>query len=273
MQAENIVDQKYWNKGYKGRVLSIADNPVTKEIDRLLYIFDKKGMKPGRGSLCFEVGCYPGGILAHLGKKHGYVVNGVDLTSELDDRFLNFFLSENIKTGILIQDDFKHCINQLYKENITFDVVYSVGFIEHFRNYNDVILFCGRILKPGGLMIVETPNFRGRIQYAMHYIADKENLNRHVIAAMNPEEWARALSSQGYEILHKGYFGGFRYWSDIQRRTIFQKVANKCFIYVSHLLEGKKIKNSMLYSPYCILVARKWEKKEQKENEKEKSSL
>lgn len=273
MQAENIADQKYWDKSYEGRVLSIADNPITKELDRLFQMLDKKGIKPGRGSSCFEVGCYPGGFLAYFGKKHGYEVNGVDLTSELDDSFLNFFMRENIKTGILIQDDFQHCIDQLYRENITFDVVYSIGFIEHFRDYNDVILFCGRILKPGGLMIVETPNFRGRVQHVMHYIADKQNLNRYVIAAMNPEEWARVLGSQGYEIFHKGYFGGFRYWSDIQRRTIFQKVANKCFVCVSHMLENKNIKNSMSYSPYCILVARKREEKEQKENENKKSCL
>lgn len=251
----------------------MSDNPVTKEFDRLFEDLDRKGLKPGRESSCFEVGCYPGGILAYFGKKYGYAVNGVDITSELDDRFLEFFQKEKIKTGILVRDDFTRCIRKLAEDNIQFDIVYSVGFIEHFRDYNDVILFCGRILKPGGILIVETPNFRGGVQYAMHYLADKRNLSRHVVKAMNPEEWARVLSHHGYEILHTGYFGGFRYWSDIQHRNVFQKVLNRCFIYASRAMAGRTIKNSSLYSPYCILAARKLGGKEQKENEEEKSCL
>lgn len=250
----NIVDQSYWNQSYTNYEFRIADNNVTREFDRLL---EEIGLLPEFGSSCFEVGCYPGGYLAYFGKKYGYVVNGVDLTDQLNENLSKWLVTENIKVGKIERDDFSNYINSLYKDRIVFDFVYSCGFIEHFKNYNDVLLEHDKILKPNGLLLITTPNFRGAIQNILHRLVDKENLKRHVVAAMNPGDWEKVLCNKGYDILYKGYFGGFEFWSDVQKRNLLQKVLNRIMTGCSNKLKSKHIKNCSAYSPYCILLAKK----------------
>lgn len=40
----------------------------------------------------------------------------------------------------------------------SFDVIYSMGTIEHIRQYREAVLECYRILKPGGIIFLGVPN-------------------------------------------------------------------------------------------------------------------
>ena len=48
--------------------------------------------------------------------------------------------------------------NKLPFRNASFDIVYSIEVIEHLRSPYDFLLECFRILKPGGKLLISTPN-------------------------------------------------------------------------------------------------------------------
>ncbi len=251
MNNINIVEQKYWNNSYDNYKFYIADDVVTQKIDMILEK-ERKNIKN-----CFEVGCYPGRYLAHFAKKFSLEANGIDKTNKLNDSFINWLKDNSVEIGNVVCGDAFEYIDKLYKDRIKYDLVYSIGFIEHFLNYKEVIKIQDKILKENGVLIIETPNFRGKIQNIMHKLVDQENLNRHVVEAMNPDEWEKILKEMNYQIITKEYFGGFKFWVDIQNRNILQKILLFIFNKISIFLKNKIKRNNAAYSPYCLLVARK----------------
>ena len=145
----------------------------------------------------------------------------------------------------------------LHKGGGGYDVVCSWGFIEHFQDYLDVIMEHDKILAKNGLLIIFVPNFRGFFQQTAHRIFDIENLNHHVLASMNPNEWAETLRASDYEILFCGYCGGIDFWTGRQKRNIVQRVLLRVLRKTVKVLRKFVKRNSSLYSPYCGIIARK----------------
>jgi 2-polyprenyl-3-methyl-5-hydroxy-6-metoxy-1,4-benzoquinol methylase len=213
---KTVVDQEYWDESYRQFYFYTARDCITEKVDAVLDAFVKE--QPVLD--CFEVGCFPGRYLAHFCKKYGFQANGVDAAEKMDDRFREWLTHGGVSIGTLQKGDAFAYIDELYAQNRTFDFVYSLGLIEHFVDYMEVIKYHAKIVRPGGLMVIICPNYRSVVQYIKHALLDRENRKRHVIRSMNPRKWARSLQKEGFSIREAGCFGG------------------------SH-------------SPYCILVAQK----------------
>ena len=71
--------------------------------------------------------------------------------------------------------------------NEKFDIVLSLGFIEHFNNFCGVIFDHATLCKTGGTVIIGAPNFASPIQRALHRVLDKDNLSNHVLETMYPK--------------------------------------------------------------------------------------
>lgn len=254
---ESVVDQSYWDSGYKNIKFSIANDDVTKKISDSFDEILAENISLQKELSCFEIGFYPARYLSFWGKRYNMVVNGVDLTGELDGRIEKWLRENDIKVGVLEHGDFVKCISKLSSDGIAYDVVYSAGFIEHFDNYADVIRMHDKILRPGGIMFITVPNFRGIIQWLLHLMVDKKNLDRHVIRSMNPNEWESIVLPLGYKTIEKGYFGGFDFWVDNQKRNAIQKFLLKVIMRINSKLHNSNMRNSKAYSPYCILIAKK----------------
>lgn len=259
MNEQNIVKQHYWDGSYRKFDFYIADDIVSKKMDSILESEQFTGGK------CFEIGCFPCRYLAHFAKKFACQINGVDKTSYVDKKLMDWLNLQDIEIGTILRKDAFEYIDELYKNSKVFDFVYFVGFIEHFKNYKEVILYHDKIVRENGILVIETPNFRGVLQYILHLLVDKKNLDRHVVRSMNVKEWAELLSENGYDIIYQGYFGGFCFWADIQKRNVIQKILLKVFGMFSAYFDQKEIKNSQIYSPYCLVAARKRISNENKE--------
>ena len=112
------------------------------------------------------------------------------------------------------------------------------------------------LVAPGGVILIETPNFRGWVQQLLHRVLDATNLRRHHLPAMKPEKWAAVLRKEGFEIVSSGYLGRFQFWTD---SPPFNYVQQKLYNQVLHLtprLERMRPGSAAL-SPYCVLIARK----------------
>ncbi len=112
-------------------------------------------------------------------------------------------------------------------------------------------------IKPGGYLMITTPNFRGMVQYVLHRWLDNQNLKRHNIDSMRPEKWKQLLEDKNYEILYCGYVGGFSFWIEDSLDSVLKDKAMGAIRLISEGLSEKKIPSSKAYSPHCGIIARK----------------
>jgi SAM-dependent methyltransferase len=244
MSDRALVDQSYWDQAYNDLPPTIA--PST---DHVRQWVEASLPKAEGDQHCLEVGCYPGRYLAVIGKL-GYVVHGVDLTPAID-RMAPAFAAQGIRVGEFKRLDFLNdAITRRY------DVVCSFGFIEHFPDWRNVLLKHAELVAPGGLLLIETPNFRGWVQQLSHRLLDATNLRRHHLPAMDPDAWATLLRADGFDILSHGYLGRFEFWTDSPAPNLFQRFVHRMLRSITPMLERAKPGSAAL-SPYCVLIARK----------------
>lgn len=239
-----IVEQRYWDDAYRSVTLQgpAADDPVKKLIDRFVPMATE-------GQTAFEAGCFPGRYLLEVGAK-GYVLNGCDLTPRVEElrRWLD---THGIPVGRIRHGDFAD-----ESRSSAYDLVCSFGFIEHFADYPDVFLHHCDLVKPGGLLVVEFPNFFGFWQRLLHRFLDRDNHANHVIDAMDVNRYTDLLPAS-FELIYGGYFGGFDFWVDdykksngrLRRQLI--KMLMKTRPFWVHAADHER------HSPYGAIVARR----------------
>ncbi len=244
MISEVLVDQSYWDKSYERMTPTAAhaDDPVRKWI-----ITHVKAVPPGKNAL--EVGCFPGRYLAVIGER-GYRVNGVDLTPGV----LNMpeaFRRMGLTAGTFERADF---LSHQYER--PFDLVCSFGFIEHFADWRAILRRHAELVAPGGLLVIETPNFRGTVQNLFHRWLDAENYARHNPYAMDPHAWAAEVEALGFTVHYSGWFGRFEFWSDSPQRGPWQWIGSRVLRVLQPWLK-KRPEGHPATSPYCGLVAQR----------------
>ena len=109
-------------------------------------------------SSVLEIGCFDGYVLHKL-QKIGFDVTGCDpsIGADIGKQF-----GVNIKKQMFNSDYF-------YSQNIFFDIVISRHFIEHVVDPKTLVDDMKKVLKPEGLLIIETPNVN---YYIKHGIMD-----------------------------------------------------------------------------------------------------
>lgn len=200
---------------------------------------------------CLEIGSFPGSNLSALGSL-GYTLNGMDISPRNAHELPDLLKQKGYKVGEFWTADIFS-----FEGRKNYDLVCSFGFIEHFENYLEVIRLHAQYVNKEGLLIITAPNFKGKIQYAVHYLFDKPNLNIHNIESMNPHNWATYLEKEGFEIIFKGYFGGLYFWLGNKGRNWFEKL----LLYLIHGIASKLRKvikfDSSMFSYNCGIVAKK----------------
>jgi SAM-dependent methyltransferase len=239
----DLVEQAYWNESYKNFNFYIPDDAVTRFLNKY---------EPATRENVFEVGCFPGRYLAHLGKK-GWIANGMDLAPETETALVAWMQSQNIKTGLIKK---ANVLDYMATTDDRYPLVCSFGFIEHFENFEEIIQLHARITAKDGTLIITTPNFSGWVQYGLHKSLDRENFNRHFIPSMQPELWRSTLTENGFDVQFAGYFGGFDFWFDRQKRNFIQKGFTEVTRRIAVPLFSW-LPNAKSYSPYCGIVAKK----------------
>lgn len=242
----DLVKQTYWDKNYENSIVVPEISPK----DGLLEWIHKASSLKKRGT-CIEIGVFPGGYINVFGKL-GHQISGIDLTPrvvELND----VFRARNYLTGEFLQQDFFK-----FKPGKKYDIVYSMGFIEHFIDYKSVIAKHCELVADNGILFISVPNFRGRVQHFLRRIFDNENLKRHNVESMNPKEWEEVLIENNFEIIQQGYIGKFVFFTGIKNKYLKITVHRIFKFMITPVLRIFLSKSSSpSYSPCCGIIAKK----------------
>lgn len=250
MSIQEFAPQEVWDEEYKG-IRENLDQFIDENDKVALWLNDFLKTQDGKGKEVFEIGCFPGRYLYHFGKK-GYVLNGIDITKEMDDSFIQWLRNKNFNVGEITKEDVFN-----FKPSKQYDIVSSFGFIEHFANFDALIEQHIQWTKPNGYIIISVPDFSNPVQYTLHKLSDKKLLSIHNLKAMNINSWKEVVKRYKVEIIFEGHFGGYSFWAGTQNRNLFQKLILKVG-YASNNVLTKKIKrSSSFYSPFMGMIFKK----------------
>jgi SAM-dependent methyltransferase len=185
---QTLADQTYWDQSYERYEFRPAPD------DNMLLRWIRQSLPPGTGA-CLEVGCFPGRFLPILGEL-GYELHGIDLTPRVEQDLPAWLRNQGYRVGRFVKGEFLS-----WDPGRRYDVVCSFGFIEHFSDWPAVLRSQARLVAKGGYLVVSTPNFRGALQWLLHWSLDRQNLKRHNIWSMNPRLIFRPKSEFDHNIL------------------------------------------------------------------------
>jgi SAM-dependent methyltransferase len=214
-----LTEQRYWDD-YWSRV----SLPMEARRDRhhlylneILNVFDR--FLPYNDELtALEIGGSPGRYLAYLHRTFGYKIHCLDYSERGCEATRENFRILGIP-GVVHQAD-------LFSDELNlprFDVVYSLGLIEHFTDQASVVERHLRVLKPGGLLVLGVPNFQGISKWFLSRLAPTL-LAQHQLPAMDLRNWEEFERAFELDVLFKDYVGGFepsifRRREEVSRRT------------------------------------------------------
>jgi SAM-dependent methyltransferase len=218
--ADALTDPDHWD-GYweKARALPIEVKPGEHSATTaIIEVIDRHVAAPAPLSVV-EIGGAPGGYLAHLWRTFGHDVCALDNSEvgvELTRR--NFDLL-GIPGRVLHRDLF--ATDEPVPQ---FDVVYSLGLIEHFADTASVVAAHLAYVKPGGRLIIGCPNLLGLNRILLRRLSPSA-LDWHHLEVMDIRGWPRFEAALGLQPVFRGYVAGFQpaaFWRR-ERRTLFDR--------------------------------------------------
>lgn len=137
------------NSNYLKTLYNTEKKPITKYIGEFVkYLIERYSITKDQKIL--DLGCGRGDLL-NMFSSQGFDIYGADIAKSNIDVY-----SKDIQYFDFNTDTYK------YQDN-TFDVIYSKSVIEHISNIDHFIKEQIRILKPGGLLILLTPNWNSQM--------------------------------------------------------------------------------------------------------------
>jgi SAM-dependent methyltransferase len=163
-----------------------------------------------------ELGGAPGQYLAYVSKEFGYAVTCVDYSIVGCQKTVENFELLGIQGAVIQADLFSD-----EPELPLFDVVYSLGLIEHFADRGSIVGRHVRLVKPGGYLVLGVPNLRGIHGWFFRRLAPTTYAT-HEIGAMDLGGWSEFERRFALKTIFKGYIGGFepRIFCRIENRTV-----------------------------------------------------
>ncbi len=215
--SEKLTTKQYWENYYKN------DHTTREHVVTVCSQFDKYWdclvNKQNKSQTIIEIGGYPGRYLAYLAEKYDLQPTCLDFNTD-ETQIRRTFESMGISNFQILEKDFLK-----YTPESTYDYVISIGFIEHFENFDEVLDKHVSYLKPGGRLYIMIPNKR-YFRKLYGYLVDYKNLKAHNLKCMSLKTFKDFAERNSLKIDTLEYYGGFPF-SVHQELNFFQKVIYK----------------------------------------------
>lgn len=202
MNDHKLTGQNFWEDYWeenkeagKSRRTSLLIREILAEFDRQLPA------EPGLSIL--EVGGAMGEYLLYLTRRFGYTPHSLDYSRAGNLQTLETFSRAGLTVEVYERD--------LFADNSDlplFDIVFSLGFIEHFDDPAQVVEKHLALLKPGGILLLGVPNYAGIYRPFLRRMAPSIE-KTHNMAIMDLRNWRSFEEKLRLAPLFTGYVGGF----------------------------------------------------------------
>jgi len=244
---KDLTDKNFWSSYWDNKQIAKSISPHYPFSD----LFKKLLLKRTRAT-ALEVGGFPGYFAIFFHKYWGYRPTLLDY--HLNQKELTkLWRANDIPTGTIeiIKADFL-----TYSTRRRFDLVFSLGFLEHFASSADIIKRHWRLVKRGGEMLIVIPNFLG-LNGAFQLWFDSDNFTKHNLIVMDPGALRTNLQQLGIKRVKVFYWGGLRVWlENLSSRAPLVKFLVYSLCGLGLLVNALGINNRFL-SPYLVIYAKK----------------
>jgi SAM-dependent methyltransferase len=204
MNDYTLTEKIYWDNYWEKFSLPIEVKKSARKLylNEILNIFDKYLPKNKNLSI-LEIGGSPGQFLAYMHRNFGYTVGCLDYSDLGCKKTKKNFELLNIPGKVYKKDILSKNLNLPL-----FNIVYSLGFIEHFSDLNLIIEKHLELLNPGGILLIGTPNLLGINHWFLKKLAPAL-LSKHNLYNMDISKWKEFENKFNLKKIFKGYIGGF----------------------------------------------------------------
>jgi len=143
-----------------------------------------------------------------------------------------------------------------------FDIVCSLGFIEHFDNPLSVVARHTDLLKPGGILMIGVPNLGGIYHLFLKHLSPSHDIT-HNLKIMDLKNWNEIERKLDLATVFKGYIGGFEpmIMKKLDEKSGFNQfllfIVKVLMIIFSFRMRFLRKFNSRYWSGYLIGIYRK----------------
>lgn len=193
-----LTDEQYWSDFWQSQPETLPIDPKSDQY-REYHRFFSDALRGVGGSL-LEVGCGSSRWLPYFVRQFGFQVSGIDY-SETGCRQASAILERAGMRGCILERDAMAQNEDLVKR---FDVVVSLGLVEHFADTTSVLRSLARYVRPGGVLVSTSPNMAGILGTAQRV------LNRSVWEGHVPftlEQLADAHRKAGLKVDKANHIG------------------------------------------------------------------
>jgi len=161
-----------------------------------LRLFEKSETSSMR---LLEIGCAKSAWLPYFAKEFGFSVSGLDYSPIGCEMARKVLQANEIVAEVVCADLFSPPDNMLG----VFDVVVSLGVVEHFEDTASCLKAVSSFLKPGGMLITSIPNMVGWIG-SIQKAVNRPIYDIHQL--IDPAMLKEAHELAGFDVLECKYF-------------------------------------------------------------------
>lgn len=252
---QDKAGKQYWDKVWHKAGIPEIIEPHRKDIGGVINcavheFYQRYFKKAHEKSLFLEVGCGNSSFLPYVKKEYGFDIYGLDYSEigcEMAKRVMKHY---GVQGKIILGDMFNPPVELLEK----FDIVASIGVIEHFTDTKQPCVALERLVKKGGMVVTEIPNFApGSICGRLQKTLNREVYDKHMF--LTKENMQEAHEAAGFSTVYCDYtigmnFGVVNFKAGQKHLSKFLTRLGKAIMYI----RKDRVRGSKLFSPYIYYV-------------------
>lgn len=242
---------EYWRQAIDKLPIEITRERASDHLSGILDVLDEWIFE---GSSVLEIGGAPGQFIAYVARNRrcrgavlDYSPHGCAITRE------NLTLLDvpiDVYEGDMFATDLPR----------SFDVVYSLGVVEHFDSLTEAVAAHSALVRPGGRLLIGMPNLIGINGWFARRI-NPARCAKHNGESMRLSTWTRFESDLRLRRLFRSYVGGFepnvftKHDDPLNWRSPSIRLVGELIRLIAEVLPTKQL-NSPAFSGYMMGV---WE--------------
>jgi 2-polyprenyl-3-methyl-5-hydroxy-6-metoxy-1,4-benzoquinol methylase len=204
MTQKDLAEKKHWDALYGPGTAHQVDAGWQP------YSYDSLALAKGlldviakhRPASVLEVGCGNSTWLPYLGRQTGVRVCGIDYSEDGCELARQRLRAEGVAGEVRCLDITKADPAEFGR----FDMVFSLGLVEHFTDTEAVLRSLIGFVRPGGVLVTEIPNLKS-VHGLMAWVWQPDLLRKHkILSRAELEQHSRNAGLQGISGFYQGLF-------------------------------------------------------------------